>query len=203
MRSYGRFYKPKRSDRLAPVLLLPEDETAILSAIVAAWPSAQLIDAHAPWRAQTTNRPPVCSSVLEVERTAFLWDPEIHPRLPAPRFTGYAARSPQAGRVVVWKRSLRADGVLASGLISVVVWDDMDPRMVAFISAVWREFVAHTSNYLVRWLEGTGQEQVSPGYRVGHHALAAARDGGLCLNSIDPKWRLYPPSQDKARGAVL
>lgn len=94
-----------------------------------------------------------------------------------------------------------SDGVLASGMISAVVWDDMDPRMIAFISMAWREVVAHTSNHLVRWVEGTGQEQVMRADRVGHHALAAARANGICLGTTDEKWRLHTPSQEKARGA--
>lgn len=194
----------KRKDRLATVLLLPEDEVALQAAIVAANPDTRIIDATAPWPAMTTNRPPVRDSVLDVERTALLWVPQIQPRLPQPRFTGYAARAPQAGRVVVWRRSLRSeDGVLAPGLFSAVVWDGMDPRMVAFMSLVWRALVRATSDHLVRWIDGTGQEQRMSSYHVGHHALVAARKGEICLNDTNEKWRLYPPSQDKARGAVL
>ncbi|KJK49385.1 hypothetical protein UK23_13865 [Lentzea aerocolonigenes] len=200
-RPWNPDFKPKRSDRMATVLLLPQDEAALQAAIVAAWPSTRIIDGRAPWPAQTTSRPPVRDSVLDVERNAFLWDPEIHPRLPTPRFTGYARRAPQAGRVVEWRRSLCTDGVLASGMISAVVWDDMDPRMIAFISAVWRAVVEHTSNNLVRWIEGTGQEQLMRASRVGHHALAAARAGEICLGTTEEKWRLHPPSQEKARGA--
>lgn len=193
----------RRKDRLVTVLLLPEDEVALQAAVTAECPDVRIIDATAPWPAMTTNRPPMRDSVLDVERTALLWIPEIQPRLPQPRFTGRASRAPQAGRVVTWRRSLLSEGVLAPGMFSAVVWNGMDPRMVAFMSAVWRVLVRATSDHLVRWIDGTGQEQRMPSFHVGHHALAAAREGRLCLNDTAEKWRLYPPSQDKARGAAL
>ncbi|MET9630156.1 hypothetical protein ABZX92_22075 [Lentzea sp. NPDC006480] len=195
--------KPKRKAQSATILLLPEDEAALQAAIFEACPGVRIIDAHGEWRGQTTSKPPVRDSVLDVSQRALLWDPAIHPRLPQPRFSGLAVRSPQAGKVVQWRRSLCTDGVLASGMFLAVVWPDMDPRMIALTSSIWRAVLRHTSNYLVRWIEGTGQEQISPSHRVGHHALAAARDGELCLNDLDPKWRLHPPSQDRARGAVI
>lgn len=71
--------------------------------------------------AQATNRPPVRSSVLDVERTAFLWGSGDPSRLPAPRFTGCARRAPQAGRVMARRCSLSFDGVLASGMIIAAV----------------------------------------------------------------------------------
>ncbi|MEU0880785.1 hypothetical protein ABZ345_19450 [Lentzea sp. NPDC005914] len=195
---------PKRKASTATILLLPEDEAALQAAIVTAYPGVRLIDAYAPWPGMTTSKPPVRASVLDIERRAPLWDPEIHPRLPQPRFSGLAVRSPQAGRVVQWRRSrCLDDGVLTSGMFLAVTWDGMDPRMVTLMSVVWRALLRATSNYLVRWIEGTGQEQISPSYRVGHHALAAAREGRICLNDSDPKWRLHPPSQEKARGAVI
>lgn len=196
--------RPKRKASSATVLLLPEDEVAVQAAILEACPGVRIIDAEAPWPGATTSKPPVRDSVLDVERRALLWDPEIHPRLPQPRFSGLAVRSPQAGRVVQWRRSRCSDDdVLASGMFLAVVWEGMDPRMLTVTSSVWRAVLEHTSNHLVRWIEGTGQEQLSPSYRVGHHALAAAREGRICLGDSDPKWRLHPPSQDKARGAVI
>jgi hypothetical protein len=203
-RQWDPSMRPKRKALMATILLLPEDEVALQAAILAACPGVRIIDAHGHWPGMTTSRPPVRDSVLEVGQRALLWDPEIHPRLPQPRFSGSSARSPQAGRVIQWRRSLCSDdAVLHSGLFVAVLWHDMDPRMITLTSSVWRAVLRHTSNYLVRWIEGTGQEQISPSYRVGHHALAAARDGSICLNDTDEKWRLYPPSQDKARGAVL
>jgi hypothetical protein len=179
---------------MATVLLLPEDELALQAAVTAEYPGLRIVDAAAPW-------PLVRDSVLDVERTALLWVPEIQPRLPKPRFTGYATRAPQAGRVVTWRRSLCSDGdVLTSGMVSAVVWHGMDPGMVRFMSTVWRALVRATSDHLVRWIEDTGQEQRMPSFHIGHHALAAARDGRIGLHtSVGP---LYPPSQDKARGAA-
>jgi len=181
------------------LLLLPEDELAVQAAIVAEHPSVRLVDARSPWPAMTTSRPPVRDSVLDIERSVLIWDPSIHPRLPRPRFTGLARRSPLAGRVVWLDRGTYVDCVLTASGISAVLWDGMKPEMVSLFSTVWRAVLQGTSRYLVRWVEGTGQEQRIFGWRVGHPALAAASEGRISLG--DESLRVYPPSQEKARGA--
>ncbi|GAB2874407.1 hypothetical protein [Lentzea nigeriaca] len=181
------------------LLLLPEDELALQAAIVAEQPTVRLVDERAPWPAMTTSRPPARDSVLDIERSVLIWDPSIHPRLPRPRFTRPARRSPLAGRVVRLDRGTYVDGVLTASVISAVLWDGMKPEMVSLFSTVWRAVLQGTSGYLVRWVEGTGQEQRIFGMRIGHHALAAAREGRISLG--DERMRLYPPSQEKARGA--
>ena len=129
--------RPKRSDRLKVLLLLPEDEVALQAAIVAEHPSVRIVDKHAPWPAASTSRPPVRGSMLDVEQTAVIWEPEIHPRLPQPRFSGLARRSPQAGRVVAWSRGTCVDGVLSTSVISAVVWDGHHMSSPSASSEVW------------------------------------------------------------------
>lgn len=38
--------------------------------------------------------------------------------------------------------------------------------------------------------------------RVGHPALAAARENGICLGTTDEEWQLHPPSQEARRPLV-
>lgn len=191
--------EPKRRVLMKVLMLLPEDEVALQAAVLAEHPGVRIVDQRAPWPAMTTCRPPVRDSVLDVEHTALLWNPEIHPRLPQPRLTAPPRRSPHAGRVVAWRRGTCTDGVLASTTISAVVWDGMKPEMVALLSTVWRAVLHGTTRHVVRWVEGTGQEQRAWGIRVGYHALAAAREGRISLD--EGKMRVYPPSLEKARGA--
>lgn len=189
---------PRRRTRAANLLLLPEDEVALQAALTEERAGLKIVDGTAPWPAKT--EPPVRDSVLEVGTLATLWDPEVLPALPRLRRGDTPNKGMQAGKVVQWKRGgLSADDVLGPGMWTAVLKDGQDPALVAFIDSMWRVLLRFTTDYLVRWIPSTGVEQRAWGFHTGPHAFAAARNGEITLES--GFGRLYPPSQDKARGA--
>lgn len=192
--------RPRREVRLASLVLLPEDEVALQAALAEVRPGLRFVDGTAPWPPRT--EPPVRGSVLEIDTLVTLWDSEALPQLPRLRRGDTPLKGMQAGKVVQWTRgSQSADDVLTAGWWAAVLKDGQDPQHVAFIDAMWRAMLRFTTNYLVRWVEGTGQEQRMPSFHIGPHALAAAREGRVAL--LTKVGRLYPPSQDEARGAVF
>lgn len=181
--------KPPRF-RYATLFLTPEDEAALHAAIVEAHPGTVLLEPTASLAVKARREH---ARTADAGPKVLLWDPVVQPVL----------RNPVNGRVVKWQRgSCTEDGVLDAGMWTVAMRDSTTPEMQTFINDLWRAMLRFTSNYLVRWVEGTGVEQRMPSYRIGPDALKAATEGRITLDSggFGP---LHPPSQDKARGAAL
>ena len=164
--------------RVAEILLAPEDEAEIFAAARERFPELQVIDS-VPWA--SADEPAVRESPVQCGFVASLWNPSIHPHLPSEVRTDGKVYGPQVGPVVQWIRSLeKTPGVLQGGRWAAS-FPSTDHAMAEFVKSLWTVLTEHTSTDLARPGARGGDPEPERGFLVGRSALERARRGELSL----------------------
>lgn len=135
--------RPRETD----FFLLPEDEQAILDAILRDIPGAVVID----FRWESVSRPLVRDRIADAGPIVGIWNRAARSILAGRIRTNGRVETPYSDYVVEWQRSRSAAaGVLDLGrwFTSMTVADV--PEMAEFVSSLWRILNRMTTNRLRR-----------------------------------------------------
>lgn len=163
--------------RQTAIFLLPEDEQAILDAILRDIAGAVVIDSQ--W--ESVNTPPVRDRIADAGRIIGIWNRAARPMLSGHVRTNGRVETPYSDYVVEWQRSRpAAAGVLERGrwFTSPTVSDV--PEMTDFVRAVWRVLNRITTNRLRR-ASAIDPQTPERRFRIGPAAYLAAKQGRLVL----------------------
>ncbi|WP_238005272.1 hypothetical protein KZZ52_17180 [Dactylosporangium sp. AC04546] len=157
--------------------LLPEDEQAILDAILRDIPGAAVIDSR--W--ESVNTPLVRDRIADAGPIVGIWNRAARPMLAGCVRTNGRVETPYSDYVIEWQRSRpAAAGVLERGrwFTSMTVVDV--PEMAEFVRSIWRILNRMTTNRL-RCASAADPQTPERRFRVGPAVYRAARQGRLVL----------------------
>jgi hypothetical protein len=157
--------------------LLPEDEQAILDAILRDIPGAVVIDSR--W--ESANRPRVRDRIADAGPIVGIWNRAARSMLAGRVRTNGRVETPYSDYVVEWQRSRPAvAGVLERGRWFTTITAADVPEMAEFVRSVWGILNRMTTNRLRR-ASAADPQTPERGFRVGPAAYRAARQGALAL----------------------
>jgi hypothetical protein len=159
------------------IFLMPEDEQAIVDAILRDVPGAVVIDSQ--W--ESANTPPVCHRMDDAGRTVGIWNRAARPMLSGRVRTNGRVETPHSDYIIEWQRSrLAVAGLLERGrwFTSLTVSDV--PEMADFVRAVWRILNRMTTNRLRR-ASAVDPQTPERRFRIGPAAYLAGKQGQLVL----------------------
>ncbi|MFJ8062123.1 hypothetical protein [Streptomyces sp. NPDC096142] len=170
--------------RQVALLLLPQDEQAVVEAIIERYPAVKFLESR-PWEAESV--PPIVGSINSSGSSLAIWNSKIHPTLPVDIRPNGNIMGPQIGPVVQWLRSREIpSGSLNAGRWAATVGNGQSPEMSDFIKGIWDVLMKLTRNELERLKKGSYNEDsvVSESrFRIGPMALERAMCGELKLVS--------------------